>query len=108
MEPTNSSKRLDGVLRRWRKAMKITNILAVATIATGIALVPIAAGAQERLGDGAKGAVAGAIVGGPVGAIAGGVIGYTTGPDIAHAMGVRHQRYRHYAKRDHYREDRRH
>jgi hypothetical protein len=36
-----------------------------------------------------------------VGAVAGGVIGYTAGPNIAHAMGLRHHRYHHYANREH-------
>ena len=69
-------------------------LLAVATIAVGMALAaPTGAAAQERLTDGALGAVAGGLVGGPVGAVAGGVIGYTAGPNIAHAMGLRQHRY---------------
>ena len=60
----------------------------------GMALMPAAAGAGERLGDAALGAVAGGVVAGPVGAVAGGAIGYTAGPRIAHRMGVRH-RHRH-------------
>ena len=75
-------------------------LLAVATLATGLALTPVGAVAQERLTDGALGAIAGVVVGGPVGAVAGGVIGYTAGPNIAHSMGLRHQRYRHVERED--------
>ena len=75
-------------------------LLAVATIAAGIAFTPMGAVAGERLTDGAMGAGAGLLVGGPIGAVAGGVIGYTAGPNIANAMGIRHHRYRHYANRD--------
>ncbi|HLL26897.1 MAG TPA: hypothetical protein VKT73_04515 [Xanthobacteraceae bacterium] len=74
--------------------------MAAAAIFVGAALAPTAAGAQERLTDGAFGALAGAVVGGPVGAVAGGVIGYTNGPRIATAMGLRHPRYHHYANRE--------
>jgi hypothetical protein len=58
------------------------------------------ASAQERLGDGALGALAGALVGGPIGLVAGGVVGYTAGPAIASSWGIRGQR--HY-RRAHYR-----
>ena len=75
-------------------------LLAVVTIAAGIAFAPIGAVAQERLVDGGLGAGAGLLAAGPVGAVVGGVIGYTAGPNIAHAMGVRHHRYHHYANRD--------
>ncbi|MBI2714965.1 MAG: hypothetical protein HYX37_11015 [Rhizobiales bacterium] len=77
-------------------------IFAAAAIAAGIAFAPTVAGAQERLGDGAMGAVAGAIVAGPVGAVAGGVVGYTAGPDIARSWGLKRHRHhhRHYADRD--------
>jgi hypothetical protein len=68
--------------------------LCVLGLAGGMALVPAAAGAQERIGDAALGALAGAVVAGPVGAVAGGAIGYTAGPRIAKRMGVRH-RHRH-------------
>jgi hypothetical protein len=81
-------------------------LLAVATIAAGIAFASTGAVAQERLADGAMGAVAGVLVGGPVGAVAGGVIGYTAGPNIAHAIGLRHHRYHHYASHDRDRADR--
>ena len=50
--------------------------LAAALIAAGIVAAPGIAGAQERYGDGALGAVAGAVVFGPVGAVAGGLTGY--------------------------------
>jgi Zn-dependent protease len=48
--------------------------------------------AQERLMDGAMGAVAGALVGGPVGLVAGGVVGATAGPAIAHSWGLKRHR----------------
>jgi len=75
--------------------MKI--IYAVAVVA-GLALMPAAAGAGERIGDAALGALAGGVVAGPVGAVAGGAIGYTAGPRIAHRMGVRHRHARHVRK----------
>ncbi|HME30501.1 MAG TPA: hypothetical protein VKE53_11650 [Pseudolabrys sp.] len=76
-------------------------VLTMTIIAAGLFIAPTFAGAQERLGDGAMGAVAGAIVGGPVGAVAGGVVGYTAGPAIARGMGLKHRRYhRHYASQD--------
>ncbi len=61
-------------------------------------LLPIHAQAQERLVDGAGGALAGVLVAGPIGAVAGGIIGYAAGPNIARGMGlkghkVRHQRH---------------
>jgi hypothetical protein len=68
-------------------------IVAAAALAAGLMLVPAAAGAQERIGDAALGALAGAVVGGPVGAVAGGAIGYTAGPRIARGMGVKHRRH---------------
>jgi hypothetical protein len=68
-------------------------LLSTMVITVGLFLAPTLVDAQERLGDGAMGAVAGAIVGGPVGAVAGGVIGYTAGPDIARGMGLRHHRH---------------
>lgn len=74
-------------------------LLMIAAIA-GISLLPSVAIAQERLGDGAMGALAGAVVGGPVGLVAGGVIGYTAGPGIASSWGLRG--HRHY-RRAHYR-----
>ncbi len=50
--------------------------------------------AQEKLGDGAMGALAGAVVAGPIGLVAGGIIGYTAGPGIANSWGLRHHHYR--------------
>jgi hypothetical protein len=55
------------------------------------ALVPVAAQAQERLGDAALGAVSGALVAGPIGLVAGGVVGFTAGPSIARSWGLRHR-----------------
>ena len=70
-------------------------LFAVAMIAAGLSVAPGVAAAQERLGDGAMGAAAGALVAGPVGAIAGGLVGYTVGPNIAHSWGFhRHHHYR--------------
>jgi hypothetical protein len=68
-------------------------------LAAGLAASPVMA--QERLGDGAMGALAGALVGGPIGLVAGGVIGYTAGPGIASSWGLRH--HHHYYRRAHYR-----
>lgn len=60
------------------------------------ALFALPAAANERLGDGALGALAGAVVAGPVGLVAGGVIGYTAGPAIASSWGLKgHSHYRH-------------
>ena len=49
---------------------------------------PFEAGAQERAGSAALGAVSGAVVLGPVGAVAGAFIGYTAGPSIARSWGM--------------------
>ncbi len=65
--------------------------------ALAVILVPIHAHAQERLVDGAGGALAGVLVAGPIGAIAGGVIGYAAGPDIAHGMGLKGHKHHHHA-----------
>jgi hypothetical protein len=78
-------------MRKW--------ILIPAAIA-GLAVLPSAANSQERLGDGAMGALAGALVGGPVGLVAGGVVGYTAGPSIASSWGLKKHRPYHHA---HYR-----
>ncbi len=75
-------------------------LLIMAAIA-GVAFPPFVANAQERLGDGAMGALAGALVGGPVGLVAGGVVGYTAGPAIASSWGLkghRHHRRTHYRR----------
>jgi hypothetical protein len=74
-------------------------LLIMAAIA-GMAFLPSVGNAQERLGDGAMGALAGALVGGPVGLVAGGVVGYTAGPSIASSWGLKG--HRHY-RRTHYR-----
>ncbi len=68
--------------------------MSVVMVTAGIGLVPVAAGAQERLGDAAMGALSGALVAGPVGLVAGGVVGFTAGPAIAHSWGLRHRHYR--------------
>ena len=61
--------------------------VAIAAVAVALAATP--AGAQERVGDAAMGALAGAVVLGPIGAIAGGVVGYAQGPHIARRMGLK-------------------
>jgi hypothetical protein len=66
----------------------------IAIVAAGIGLAPVAARAQERMGDAALGAVSGALVGGPVGLVAGGIVGFTAGPAIARSWGLRHHHYR--------------
>ena len=71
--------------------------LAILTIA--MALVPFGASAEERVGDAALGALAGAVVLGPIGLVAGGVVGYTAGPSIADSWGLRRSHARHPAKR---------
>src|SRR3569833_1077696 len=65
---------------------------ALITAVALLACVPVSAVAQERAGDAALGAVAGAVVLGPVGAVAGALIGYTAGPSIARSWGVRGSR----------------
>jgi hypothetical protein len=52
-------------------------------------LVPLRALAEERMGDAALGALAGAVVLGPVGLVAGAAVGYTAGPSIANSWGMR-------------------
>jgi predicted lipid-binding transport protein (Tim44 family) len=64
----------------------------LAAIALAIALVPVGAHAQERVGDAALGALSGAVVLGPIGAVGGALIGFTAGPNIANAWGVRRSR----------------
>lgn len=82
--------------------------LVIAAALTALFAVPTAVRAQERLGDGALGALAGALVAGPVGLVAGGVVGYTAGPAIASSWGFRghrhyrHAHYRHHARHYHY------
>ena len=73
----------------------MTKLWPILLCAFAVTLVPIAAQAQERLVDGAGGALAGVLVAGPIGAIAGGVIGYAAGPNIARGMGLKgHRRHR--------------
>lgn len=66
----------------------MTKRLLILTAIAGLTFLPSVVNAQERLGDGAMGALAGALVGGPVGLVAGGVVGYTTGPAIASSWGL--------------------
>ena len=73
----------------------MTKLWPIFLCALAMTLVPIGAQAQERLVDGAGGALAGVLVAGPIGAVAGGVIGYAAGPNIARGMGLKgHRRYR--------------
>ncbi len=72
------------------------SVIAAAVLA--MALLPVGALAQERVGDAALGALSGAVVLGPVGAVAGAAIGYTTGPAIASSWGLR-RHGRHYHRR---------
>jgi hypothetical protein len=71
----------------------------LAAIAFAIALMPVAAHAQERVGDAALGALSGALVLGPVGAVAGAFVGYAAGPNIASAWGVRRSQRTTYSRR---------
>jgi hypothetical protein len=61
-------------------------ILAATVMA--LAFAPLGASAEERTGDAALGALAGAVVLGPIGLVAGAAVGYTAGPSIAHSWGV--------------------
>ena len=93
MSPVGISQELGG------DSMKKTLIAA----AIALALAPVGAQAQERVGDAALGAASGIILG-PVGVVAGAVVGYTMGPNIASAWGVRRHRVSqrraaHYARR---------
>src|ERR1700730_17900725 len=62
---------------RWSIGM--TKTFLIMAVIAGISFLASVANAQERLGDGAMGALAGALVGGPVWLVAGGVVGYTAG-----------------------------
>ena len=64
-------------------------LVALGLLAASITLTPGTAGAQERTGDAALGALAGAVVAGPFGLVAGGVVGYTAGPGIASEWGCK-------------------
>jgi hypothetical protein len=66
----------------------------LAVLAIAMTLVPFAASAEERMGDAALGALAGAVVLGPIGLVAGAAVGYTAGPSIANSWGMR----RHHAR----------
>ena len=73
--------------------------ITVAFIAAAL-LAPTAAGAGERVFDGALGAGSGALVGGPVGFVAGGVVGFVAGPHISRGLGFhRHYRRGYYGRR---------
>jgi hypothetical protein len=69
------------------------HVVAIVAIAAALS-APTAAGAGERVFDGALGAASGALVGGPVGFIAGGAVGFFAGPHISRGMGF-HRHYRH-------------
>ena len=71
-------------------------------VMAGFSFLPSLANAQERLGDGAMGALAGALVGGPIGLVAGGVVGYTAGPSIASSWGLKKHRHSRYAHHQHH------
>jgi sugar phosphate permease len=80
--------------RSLRGNIDAMNRLLIMAAIAALIFLPAAARAQERLGDGALGALTGALVGGPVGLVAGGVVGYTAGPAIASSWGLRgHRRY---------------
>jgi hypothetical protein len=61
----------------------------LAAVVMAIALAPLGASAQERVGDAALGGLSGALVFGPVGAVAGIVVGYAAGPSISRSWGPR-------------------
>jgi hypothetical protein len=75
-----------------RGAFVMRAVVGVAIVVVGILAAPSNVAAQERLGDGAMGAVAGAIVAGPFGALAGGLVGVSVGPAIARSWGLHHHR----------------
>jgi hypothetical protein len=63
-------------------------------------LAPTAAGAGERLFDGALGAASGAFLFGRSGFLAGGVIGYVAGSRISRSLGFhRHYHYAYHTRR---------
>jgi uncharacterized membrane protein YdjX (TVP38/TMEM64 family) len=68
--------------------MKIAAVVLIA----GVTMLPATAGAQERAGNAALGALAGAVVFGPVGAVAGAAVGYTAGHGIARDWGLHRSR----------------
>ena len=69
--------------------------LVISMLVAAVAIIPMSVGAQERAGNAAIGAVAGAVVFGPVGALAGAAVGYTAGQGIAHDWGLRRWRPAH-------------
>ena len=66
----------------------------LAAVVMAVSLMPLAAFAQERVGDAALGGLSGAIVFGPVGAVAGIVVGYAAGPGISRSWGRSRPNYR--------------
>ena len=68
-------------------------VIAIVFVAAAL-LAPTAAGAGERVFDGALGAASGALAGGPVGFVAGGAVGFLAGPHISRGLGF-HRHYRH-------------
>ena len=75
----------------------MTKAIAIAIVAAAL-MAPTAAGAGERVFDGALGAASGALVGGPVGLVAGGVVGFVAGPQISRGLGFhRHHRHGYYS-----------
>ena len=69
--------------------------LAKSMLVAAVAIIPMTAGAQERAGNAAIWAVAGAVVFGPIGALAGAAVGYTAGQGIARDWGLRRWRPAH-------------
>ena len=65
-----------------------------------LALMPVGAAAQERAGNAALGAIAGAVVFGPIGAVAGAAVGYTAGQGIARDWGLKRSRPQHKVKKE--------
>src|SRR5215471_14557111 len=76
--------------------MKRLEIVCVAALA----LMPMGAAAQERAGNAALGALAGAVVFGPIGAVAGAAVGYTAGQGIARDWGLKRSRPQHKVKKE--------
>jgi hypothetical protein len=70
----------------------------LAALVVPMVLVSWGACAEERTGDAALGALAGAVVLGPIGLVAGAAVGYTTGPSIASSWGLRRSHHRHSVK----------
>jgi hypothetical protein len=81
-----------------KKLKLVRSILWPAGLCLAVCLTAAPGFAQEKLGDGAMGALAGAVVAGPVGLVAGGIIGYTAGPGIARSWGLKGHRHVHHAR----------